>query len=146
MVYFKENYIFSRFQRGSNICPSPLWICACNVWMDWMLWQKLDLRKSCQFRTYLGIPICIQQPQWPDQDPNCFSRQNSLGSDNSGSNPLYFTFCIKISDMSSADNICKQFWPRSGPTFCPDLIGAQTVWHFRGYDKLKLNWCILTLR
>ena len=32
----------------------------------------------------------------PDQDPNCFSRQKSLGSDNFGSNPLYFTFCIKI--------------------------------------------------
>ena len=58
MVYFKENYIFSRFQRGSNICPSPLWMCACNVWIDWMLWQKFDMRKSCQFRTYLGIPIC----------------------------------------------------------------------------------------
>ena len=31
MVYFKENYIFSRFQRGSNICPSP----------------PLDLRMQC---------------------------------------------------------------------------------------------------
>ena len=118
------------------------------------------------------------------------------GSDNFGSNPLYFTFCNKtLPDMSSADNLCKRFGPRSGPTFCSgligvqtvckgyqqmtmwswtdvfyfcakslhadnpfkqfgtrsgltfclDLIGVQTVWHFRGYDKLKLNQCILTL-
>ena len=28
--------------------------------------------------------------------------------------------------LSSADNIFKQFGPRSGPTFCPDLIGVKT--------------------
>ena len=48
--------------------------------------------------------------------------------------------------LSSADNPFKQFGPRSGLTFCPELIGVQTVRHFRGYDKLKLNRCILTLR
>ena len=47
--------------------------------------------------------------------------------------------------LSSADNPFKQFGPRSGPTICPDLIGVKTLRHFRGYDKLKLNWCILTL-
>ena len=31
-----------------------------------------------------------------DQESNCFSYQKSLDSDNLGSNPLYFTFCIKI--------------------------------------------------
>ena len=41
--------------------------------------------------------------------------------------------------MSSADNHFKQFGPRSGWTFCQDLIGVQTVRHFRGYDELKLN-------
>ena len=40
----------------------------------------------------------------------------------------------------------KQFGPRSGITFCLYLIGVQTVLHFRGYDKLKLNRCILILR
>ena len=29
--------------------------------------------------------------------------------------------------MSSADNLCKRFGPRSGPTFCSGLIGVQTV-------------------
>ena len=29
--------------------------------------------------------------------------------------------------LSSADNPFKKFGPRSGPTFCPDLIGVQTV-------------------
>ena len=46
--------------------------------------------------------------------------------------------------LPSAYNPFKQFGPRSGLTF-PDLIGVQIVWHFRGYDKLKLNQCILTL-
>ena len=56
--------------------------------------------------------------------------------------PMYFIFCAK---PLHADNPFKQFGPRSGLTFCLDLIGVQTVWHFRGYDKLKLNRCILTL-
>ena len=50
------------------------------------------------------------------------------GSDNFGSNPLHLTFCIKtLPDMSSADNLCKWFGPRSDPTFCSGLIGVQTV-------------------
>ena len=50
------------------------------------------------------------------------------GSDNSGSNPMYFTFCMKtLPDMSYADYLCKRFGPRSGPTFCSGLIGVQTV-------------------
>ena len=44
--------------------------------------------------------------------------------------------------MTSANKCFKQFGPRSGPTYCPDLIWVQTVYHFRGYDKLKLNLCI----
>ena len=42
--------------------------------------------------------------------------------------------------------LCKQFGPRSGSTFCQGHIGVQTVWHFKGYDKLKLNRYILTMR
>ena len=41
--------------------------------------------------------------------------------------------------LSSADNPFKQFGPRSGPTFCQDLLRVQTVWHFRGYENLELN-------
>ena len=60
--------------------------------------------------------------------------------------PMYFDFALNLyMILSSADNPFKQFGPRSSPTYCPDLIGVQTVWHFRGYDKLKLNRCILTL-
>ena len=60
---------------------------------------------------------------------------------------MYFSFALNLyMTLSSADKPFKQFGPRSGPIFCPDLIGVQTVWHFRGYDKLELNRCILTLR
>ena len=60
---------------------------------------------------------------------------------------MYFIFALNLyMTLSSADNPFKQFGPISGPTFCPDLIGVQTVRHFRGYDKLELNRCILTLR
>ena len=38
------------------------------------------------------------------------------GSDNVGSNPLYFTVCIKtLPDMSSVDNLCKRFGLSSDP-------------------------------
>ena len=47
--------------------------------------------------------------------------------------------------LSSAEYTFKQFGPRSGLTFCLGLSGVQTIRHFRGYDKLKLNQCILTL-
>ena len=59
---------------------------------------------------------------------------------------MYFNFVLNFNmTLSSVDNNFKQFRPRSGPTFCPDLIGVQTVKHFRGYEKLKLNQCILIL-
>ena len=60
--------------------------------------------------------------------------------------PMYFNFALNLyMTLSSADNPFKQIGPRSGSTFCPDLIGIQSVWNFRGYDMLKLNRCILTL-
>ena len=50
------------------------------------------------------------------------------GSDNLGQVHCILPFCIKtLPDMSSADNLCKRFGPRSGPTFCSGLIGVQTV-------------------
>ena len=53
---------------------------------------------------------------------------------------MYFNNALNFfMTLSSADNHFKQFGPRSGPTFYLDLIGVQTVRHFRGYDKLKLN-------
>ena len=53
---------------------------------------------------------------------------------------MYFNFALNpYMTLSSADNPFKQFGPRSGPTFSRDLKGVQTVWHFRGYDKLELN-------
>ena len=60
--------------------------------------------------------------------------------------PMYFNFALNLyMTLSSADNPFKQLEPRSDPKFCPDLIGVQTVWHFRGNDKFKLNRYILTL-
>ena len=59
---------------------------------------------------------------------------------------MYFNHGLDLyMTLSSAYNPFKQFGPRSGSTF-QDLIGVQTVWHFRGYDMLELNRCILTLR
>ena len=43
------------------------------------------------------------------------------------------TLCLLV---SSADNFCKQFGPRSGPTKCWAWSGSQTVWHS---DGLKLQ-------
>ena len=58
---------------------------------------------------------------------------------------IYFNFALNLyMTLPSADNPFKRFGPRSGSTFCPDLIGVQALWRFRGYDKLKLNQCILT--
>ena len=76
----------------------------------------------------LGIPKCIHGV-W-ENNHNGLTRIQIVfpGSDNFGSNPLYFSFCIKtLPDMSSADNLCKQIGPRSGPTFCSGLIGVHTV-------------------
>ena len=57
---------------------------------------------------------------------------------------MFFFFAFNLDmTLSSADNTFKQFGPRSGPTFCPDLIGVQTVKHFRGFDKLELNQCFI---
>ena len=70
------------------------------------------------------------------------------GSDNFGSNPLYFTFCIKtLPDMSSADNLCKRFGPKSGPTFCSGLAdwGPNCLRRLSADDNVKLNQCILFL-
>ena len=61
-----------------------------------------------------------------------------------GSKLMYFNNALNFfMTLSSADNHFKQFGPRSGPKFCPDLIGVQTVKDFRGYDKLKLNLYML---
>ena len=61
--------------------------------------------------------------------------------------PINFNFALNLNmTLSSANNPFKQFGPRSGPTFCPDVIVVQTVWRFRVYDKLKMNQCILNLR
>ena len=78
MVNFKENCNFPRFQRGSIIFSGgrgptfyrggeqlfipfthitcvysrgtrPLAALPCNIWINWMLLQKLDIRKSFQF-------------------------------------------------------------------------------------------------
>ena len=55
---------------------------------------------------------------------------------------MYSIFALNLyMTLSSADNPFKQLGPRSGPTFCPDLIRVQTVWRLSGYEKLKLNQC-----
>ena len=57
---------------------------------------------------------------------------------------MYFNYGLNFYvTLSSADNPFKQTERRSGPSFCSDLIGVQTVWHFRGVDKLELNNCFI---
>ena len=57
---------------------------------------------------------------------------------------MHFNFALNLyMTLSSADNPSKQFGSRSGPTFCLDLIGVQTVLHFICYDKLELNQCFI---
>ena len=42
--------------------------------------------------------------------------------------PMYLNFALNLyMTLSSADNAFKQFGPRSGPAFCSDLKGVQTV-------------------
>ena len=46
---------------------------------------------------------------------------------------MYFNFALNLNMLlSSAGNPFKQFGPRSGPTFCPDLIGVKL------YDTLEV--------
>ena len=41
---------------------------------------------------------------------------------------MYFNFALNFNmTLSSADNAFKQFGPRSGPTFCPDLIEVKLL-------------------
>ena len=48
--------------------------------------------------------------------------------------PMYFKFALNpYMTLSSADNSSKQFGPRSGATFCPDLIG------FKLFDTLEVK-------
>ena len=50
---------------------------------------------------------------------------------------MYFNFDLTLNmTLSSADTPFRQFGPRSGPKFCPDLIGVQTAKYFRGYEKV----------
>ena len=57
---------------------------------------------------------------------------------------MYFNFALSFYlTLSSADNPFKQFRPRSGLTFCPDLISVKTAWYFRDYDKFELNQCFI---
>ena len=46
--------------------------------------------------------------------------------------------------MSSdpADNPFKQIGPRSGSTFCPDMIGVQTVWHLEELKPMYFNFTL----
>ena len=51
---------------------------------------------------------------------------------------MYFNFALNLyKTMSSSDNPFKQFGPRSGPTFCPDLIGVKL------FDALEVKMQLL---
>ena len=53
---------------------------------------------------------------------------------------LPLTLCLPV---LSADNLCKQFGPRSGLTILSGLIWIQTIWHSDGIPEiLKNKWFI----
>ena len=85
---------------------------------------KVRYEKKLSISNLPGYPYMYTTTIVARPGSNCFSRQNSLGnslgSDNSGSNPLYFTFCNKLSDMSSADNIAKTL--QTANSFDPDQV------------------------
>ena len=99
----------------------PHW-CHCVVVLEQDIYLSLVLVQPMKARPYINERFLMGRKE-SNKKKNVFA-----GSDNFGSNPLYFTFCIKtLPDMSSADNLCKRFGPRSGTTFCSGLIGVQTV-------------------
>ena len=51
---------------------------------------------------------------------------------------MYFNFALNLyMTLSSANNPSKQFGPRSGPTFCADLIGVKL------FDALEVNLLLM---
>ena len=60
---------------------------------------------------------------------------------------MYINFALNLyMTLSSADNTFQTIWTQIRPDILSRLDKGQTVWHFRGYDMLKLNRCILILR
>ena len=55
---------------------------------------------------------------------------------------LNFAFNLNIT-LSSADNPFKQFGPKSGPDILSGQDRDPNCLTLRGYDKLKLNQCII---
>ena len=50
---------------------------------------------------------------------------------------MYFNVALNLyMTLSSAYNPFKQYKPRSGPTFCPDLIGLKL------FDTLEVMTCL----
>ena len=147
-----------RPKSGPIICPDLIGVQT--VWR-FRGYDKLELNQCFIFiwniyidfvsRWHLGInvsnnldPDQAQHSVWTWSVSKLFDTLEVMSS---WSWTDVFNFALNLNmTLSSADNPFKQFRPRSGPTFCPDLIGVQTVWNFRGNDKLKLNRCILTLR
>ena len=105
-----------RRATGSSLTGvTVLWSLTRHIYLSLVLVQPMKARPYITERLLMGRKESNKKNVFP-------------GSDNFGSSPLYFTFCIKtLPDMSSADNLCKRFGPRSGPTFCSGLIGVQTV-------------------
>ena len=78
--------------------------------------------------------ITLSNNMDPDQAPH--SVQTILGSKlfdtfevmTIAVEPMYCNFGLNFNmTLSFADNPFKQFGPRPGPTFCPDLTGVKTV-------------------
>ena len=127
-LFNKETHITYVFPGGSGpLVPPSLWISACNIWINWMLWQKLDIRKSYQIWTSLSVPIC-KHGVWEINQRGLIRIQiicHFAGSDNFRSNHCILPFALKLENMSSSDNLCKQFGPRSGLNSVQALSGSR---------------------
>ena len=63
----------------------------------------------------------------------------TVQADERANNNCELTLCLLV---LSADNFCKQFGTRSGPTKCRALITIQTVWHFDDIPEIifRKSW------
>ena len=63
----------------------------------------------------------------PDRGPSCLTL---YGLRQVGVEPMFFfalNLYMTFPHMTSVDKCFKQFGPRSGLTFCPEMIGVKTV-------------------
>ena len=144
----RETHIIYVLQGGLDpLPPAPLlWIRACNIWINWMLWQKLDIRKKLSILNRPECPIC-KHGVWENNNRGliriqiiCHFRVRTQRS-----NHCILPFALKLlKTCHLLINVVNSLDPHQAEHSVRAYQG-QTVWHLKVYDKLKLNRYILTM-